>query len=107
MSVLVVYQNVPESTELFLIPNSVWDEHKEKISLCNNRLLNTRQQKNVQDALEWLNAATQPTEYVDSYDDGLKQAVGLFMPWKLELSDGQPFEVAKTVTHVVVTGIVL
>lgn len=98
MMTLVIWEQVPEQTDLYLIPNSEIDEEMRGIlQRAHNKLINA--DEDVEDALK-LNAALSDTKY--DVEEQYKPYHGRFAHHKVDKDTGPVIDTA--VTHVYLSG---
>lgn len=112
MSALIIYLELPENIKLFIVPDDVYAQHKETLTLCHGRYANVREEnKDVENALTWLTAATQASKNAKPEDllawpVKLRRDVALFAQFEIECDPGKPF-MPEGVTTVIISGIIL
>lgn len=97
-STLIIWEEIPENTKLFLIPNEVADKHREYLTQCQNKYINSN---DMNEGLSFLNYALAKEGDVD---DTKSPYAGLFASYEVKLN--QPLT-NQHITHVYHTGFIL
>lgn len=99
MSVLVIYELVPEDTKFYLVPEEVYAKVAKDIDHLHDKMINGDEFEPQMDTLMHVVAKEEHVETVTPY-------TALFVPYELELENGKPID-ATNITKVVHTGILL
>lgn len=101
---LLIYEMVPETVTLYLIPNNeINEETRDFLRAAQGKLINADE---MNDGMEFLNAAVQEPEYKDDVEPAWKQFACVFHQYKVE-DEGHLEVSGKPITHVYTSGFVL
>lgn len=79
---LIIWEEVPEDTKLFLIPNKdISYEHFVFMKMAHGKLINSDE---MNDGLKFLNVALADPEYC--YDEDMKKYAGIFCAYQVDKS---------------------
>lgn len=76
---LLIWEMVPEKTELYLIPNDAADEYRNYLSQAHNRFINSDE---MNDGMNFLNAALCESKFDNGLEEPWSQHVGVFAKYK-------------------------
>lgn len=103
---LLIWEVVPEATELYLIPNDVADKYRNFLNQAHNRMINS---DNMNDGMNFLNAALCESASDNGLEEPWIQHTGVFAKYKQDFKQ-HPIHIMNAdslITSVYLSGFVL